>query len=68
MKAFEEALSKRMDRREFIAYMGVLVVTVIGIPEILNRVGNIFAGKPPASDKTTSFGIGTYGGIKKGGN
>ena len=66
MKGLEELLSKKMTRREFLLYFGTLIVAIVGIPGILNKIENVFSGKKPAADNTTTFGTGPYGGTKKG--
>lgn len=57
----EEILQKKMDRKEFLIWMGGIVVTVIGISNVLHTVKNL-------NNKTvktnTSFGYGPYGGKK----
>lgn len=66
MTSFDLILTQKMNRREFLVYLGLLFLTLSGIKGILNSLKKDFPKKSLTTIPKTSFGLGGYGGIKKG--
>lgn len=58
MKVNINLLDKKMTRREFLSYMGILLVTITGIVGLMKSVSNI---STPRIKKGNNFGSGPYG-------
>lgn len=60
IKPLEHLLTREMNRREFLIYIGVIVLAVSGISRIYST---LISSHTVAQTKTSSgFGSGTYGG------
>jgi hypothetical protein len=62
--AIEKLLTKNMDRKEFLLFLGLVLITVIGIPGFMNSIAELIEPKR----QTQGFGSGTYGGVKQKGD
>lgn len=56
MNTMQAILAKNMDRREFLLYVGLILVTITGIAGMTKSIQNIFSSK--AED---GFGANPYG-------
>ena len=56
---FKELLIKEMDRREFLAHVGALLLAVIGISALLRTLSD-----PHPLKRMSGYGSGKYGGKK----
>jgi len=56
---FTQLLSQEMTRREFLLYLGTLLVGVFGISNFVNLITK------PTQKNTVGFGSGPYGGRTK---
>jgi hypothetical protein len=62
MTRFKYLLTKKMTRKQFLVYTGLLVVSVFGISSFLNNISAIYRpNKVNKIPKKTSFGSGAYG-------
>jgi len=60
---FKELLNKEMNRKEFLAHIGALLLAVIGIGALLRTLSDPHPGKKTSSN---GYGSSNYGG-KEGG-
>lgn len=51
----------RLTRKEFLIYVGVVVIGIIGIPTILKVLGEIKPNTKTSKTRTRDFGSGAYG-------
>ncbi len=51
-----ELLNKEVDRKEFLIYTGLILLTITGIPGVMKNVLNVINGK-----QQKDFGSGPYG-------
>lgn len=63
--AVDQALKKPMNRRDFLAHIGVAMLAIIGVPTILHSLGLHDSGQPQANHVAESGG--SYGGSAYGG-
>jgi putative Mn2+ efflux pump MntP len=64
MQSIEVFLNKKMDRREFLVYIGMVVLTVIGVRNLISALSTMEHNT--VNKNTHSFGSGPYGGLKGG--
>ena len=57
MSRFDEILSRKMTRKEFLATLGMILIGLLGFPTIMG----ILSGKGSGKTKT-GYGTGAYGG------
>ncbi|OGM13075.1 hypothetical protein A3A76_01615 [Candidatus Woesebacteria bacterium RIFCSPLOWO2_01_FULL_39_23] len=65
MNAFNSFLRRKMNRREFLIYLGLFFVTITGISGVLKSISNHQMIKPSSRPQKSSFGIGPYGGTNR---
>ena len=56
-------LAKKMDRREFLIFLGAVSLSFIGLPHILESVTKVLKIAKPA---TKGYGSSPYGGLQEG--
>jgi len=63
MKSIQKILTKEMTRREFLTYLGMLLLTVFGISTLLKNISSLNPTKSKVTKNITksSFGYGPYG-------
>ena len=66
MSSFQKLLEKEMDRKEFLVYVGVFLLTFTGISSFLKSISESIHTDTQSSG-SQSFGYGVYGGVKRGG-
>jgi len=59
-KALTDLLDKEMDRKEFLFYIGLLLLAITGISSFLKRISDTLH---PEQSQTHGFGSGVYGGV-----
>ena len=57
---FTQLLSKEMTRKEFLVYLGTLLIGVFGIANFVNLLSK------PSQKSPRDYSYGPYGGAKKG--
>lgn len=53
-----DALDKEMDRREFLAYMGAVILGVVGVTGLIKTLENPHASR---QERKTGYSSGPYG-------
>lgn len=56
MNAFNTLLDKEMDRKQFLLYAGMILMTIIGLSGVINKIREL------TSSHSSGFGSGPYGG------
>ena len=56
IKPLNQLLETEMDRKEFLLYAGLIILTITGISGVLKNVSSITQGK-----QQNGFGVGPYG-------
>ncbi|MCB9813260.1 MAG: hypothetical protein H6772_02525 [Pseudomonadales bacterium] len=64
LPTFDTLFSKEMNRKEFLLHIGVVLLTLFGISGILRTLSNPHI-LSSSKQHLSTFGSGTYGGIKK---
>jgi len=62
MQNIEGFLNKKMDRREFLLFMGMFFLTIFGITNLLTSLSEL--NQTGNNTKVKGFGSGPYGGTK----
>lgn len=62
-QAFEDFLNREVDRKEFLLYCGILIVTVTGILNLIKSLETVLVSKRH-TNPVTGFSSGPYGGRK----
>ena len=63
----QKILTKKMTRKEFLTYLGMLMLAIFGISSLLKNISNLNPTKNPKQSKSllsktkTSFGSDAYG-------
>lgn len=60
LSKFKKILYRPMTRREFLGYIGVMLLSIIGLAGVLKNLGEL-------DHKIPFYSNGSYGGKKKGG-
>lgn len=63
MREMQGILNREMDRKEFLIYLGGVLITVIGVSNLLQSIGK--ATKSERMSSNGAFGYGPYGGFQK---
>jgi hypothetical protein len=62
---FKNLLTKRITRKQFLVYLGILVLTVLGISPLIKSISNLDLTKrlrqPKIPIAQNGFGAGPYG-------
>ncbi len=66
LSSFENLLSKEMERKEFLLYLGLFFLAITGISSLLKSISESIHTDTNTSDPH-SFSYGVYGGVQKGG-
>jgi hypothetical protein len=63
MEYIQKILTKEMTRKEFLAYLGMLLLTIFGISALLKNLASLNPTKSKIAKNVTkpSFGSGAYG-------
>lgn len=62
-KQFDNLLKKKMSRKDFFIYLGLIVLGITGISSFMNNLSHINAPKKSGkSSVEIEFGAGPYGG------
>lgn len=67
MKFFHDLYNKKMDRREFLTFVGLFLFLISGISGIIKNLKSegLFGSDSDSNSSSSSFGNGAYGGAGK---